>query len=102
MLRENFRMELNRRLDLTPGQSARIDTTMREGQERMREIWSLVRPEIQAEMRAVREEIRRELTPEQRRKFEQMIRERRPRPAQVEPPFRDRPPRREPPADTGR
>ncbi len=47
ILREQFRFELERRLDLTPRQSDRIERIMREGQERVREIWSLVGPEIQ-------------------------------------------------------
>ena len=59
MLREQFRCELDRRLRLTPEQNARIERAMREGQERVKEIWSLVGPEMQAELRAVREESRR-------------------------------------------
>jgi len=64
---------------------------MREGQERVREIWSLVGPEMQEELQAVREEIRRELTPEQHRKFEQLMRERRPRPFEMDRPPGERP-----------
>jgi hypothetical protein len=86
MLRENFRAELDRRLDLTAEQSVRIERAMYDGQERIKEIWSLIGPEIQTELRAVREEIRRELNPEQRRQFEQLIRERRPRRLEMEPP----------------
>jgi len=94
MLREQFRAELDRRLRLTPEQNARIERVMHEGQERVKEIWSLVGPEMQAELRAVREEIRRELTPEQRRRFEEMMRDRRMRPMEMERPpgpFRPRP-----------
>lgn len=90
MLREQFRAELDRRLDLTPEQNQRIERVMHEGQERVKEIWSLVGPEMQAELRAVREEIRRELTPEQRRRFDEMMRQRRMRPMEME---RPRPPR---------
>jgi hypothetical protein len=111
MLREQFRAELDRRLDLTPDQNARIERVMHEGQERVKEIWSLVGPEMQAELRAVREEIRRELTPEQRRRFDEMMRNRRMPPMEMERPLRrpDRqPPGRPPqerfsvPGDTGR
>jgi Spy/CpxP family protein refolding chaperone len=91
MLREQFRVELDRRLDLTPRQSERIERVMREGQERVREIWSLVGPEIQEELRSVREDIRRELTPEQRRRFEQLMRERRFRPLEMDRPPGERP-----------
>jgi len=94
MLRDGFRAELERRLQLTPEQSESIERIMREGQERVREISSLVTPEIQAELKAVRAEIRDVLTPEQRREFEEIIRARRPRPPQIERP-NPRPPREE-------
>lgn len=97
MLRENFRAELDRRLDLTPEQNARIEKVMHEGQERVKEIWSLVGPEMQAELRAVREEMRRELTPEQRRRFDDLMRARKVRPLEMERPPRERPLR--PPPD---
>jgi hypothetical protein len=86
MLRDGFREELERRLQLTPEQSERIERIMREGQERVREISSLVTPEIQAELKAVREDIRDTLTPEQRARFEEMLRTRRPRPLDIERP----------------
>lgn len=92
MLRENFRAELDRRLDLSPEQNARIERAMHEGQERVKEIWSLVGPEMQAELRAVREEIRRELTPDQRRRFDELMRDRKMRPMEMERPPRFRPP----------
>jgi Spy/CpxP family protein refolding chaperone len=91
MLRDNFRAELDRRLQLTPEQSERIERITREGQERVREISSLVTPEIQAELKAVREEIRDTLTPEQRAKFEEILRARRPRPLDIERPPGQRP-----------
>ena len=91
MLRDGFRVELERRLQLTPEQSERIERITREGQERVREISSLVTPEIQVELKAVREEIRETLTPEQRAKFEEMLRTRRPRPLQIERPPAERP-----------
>ena len=93
MLRDGFRVELERRLQLTPEQSERIERITREGQERVREISSLVTPEIQAELKAVREEIRETLTPEQRAKFEEMLRTRRPRPLQIERPSGEGPSR---------
>ena len=106
MLRDGFRVELDRRLELTPEQNDRIERIMREGQERIREVWSLVGPEVQAELKAVREEIRAELSPEQRRQFEEVIRSRKPRPVEMERPPGDRPfrPRRDgpPPPDSGR
>src|SRR5688572_18608706 len=94
MLRDGFRAELERRLQLTPEQSERIERITREGQERVREISSLVTPEIQAELKAVREEIRETLTVEQRTKFEEMLRARRPRPLDIERPEGERPLRR--------
>jgi hypothetical protein len=91
MLRDGFRAELERRLQLTPEQSDAIERIMREGQERVREISSLVNPELQAELRAVRAEIRDTLTPEQRREFEEIIRTRRPLPPEIERPPGERP-----------
>jgi Spy/CpxP family protein refolding chaperone len=107
MLRDGFRAELERRLQLTPEQSERIERITREGQERVREISSLVTPEIQAELKAVREEIRETLTPEQRAKFEEMLRTRRPRPLDIERPPGERPLRQRPdrfsfPGNSGR
>jgi len=96
MLRDGFRVELERRLQLTPEQSERIERITRDGQERVREISSLVGPEIQAELKAVREEIRETLTPEQRPKFEELLRTRRPRPPDIERPPGDRPGRPRP------
>lgn len=95
MLRDGFRAELDRRLELTPEQSDRIERITREGQERVREISSLVAPEIQAELKAVREEIRETLTVEQRMKFEEMLRNRRPRPMEIDRPAGERPYRRQ-------
>lgn len=97
MLRDGFRAELERRLDLTPQQSQSIERIMREGQERVREISSLVTPELQAELKAVRAEIRDVLTAEQRREFEEIIRGRRPRPLEIERPSGERPGRSRPP-----
>jgi len=91
MLRENFRAELDRRLNLSPEQNARIERVMHEGQERVKEIWSLVGPEMQAELRGVREEIRRELTQDQRRRFDELMRDRKMRPMEMERPPHDRP-----------
>lgn len=91
MLRENFRAELDRRLNLSPEQNARIERAMHEGQERVKEIWSLVGPEMQAELRAVREEIRRELTQDQRQRFDELMRDRKMRPMEMNRPPRNRP-----------
>jgi len=102
MLREHFRAELDRRLDLSPEQNARIERVMHEGQERVKEIWSLVGPEMQAELRGVREEIRRELTQDQRRRFDELMRDRKMRPMEIERPSQDRqfrPPNRRPPPE---
>ena len=102
MLRENFRAELDRRLNLSPEQNERIESAMHEGQERVKEIWSLVGPEMQAELRAVREEIRRELTPDQKRRFDELMRDRKMRPMEINRPPRDRqfrPPDHRPPPE---
>lgn len=74
--RLEFLRRAQRELNLTPEQQIRIENHIRDGQERFRQLWEPVAPQVRTEMDSVRERIRAELTPEQQQQFERMIRER--------------------------
>lgn len=75
-----FRLESLRRiqrdLDLSPEQQARIEGYVRDSQERFRKLWEPVAPQARMEFDTMREQIRAELTPAQLEKFEKMLRDR--------------------------
>lgn len=64
-------------LNLTPEQNQRIDTIIRQGQERTRQVMDPVRPQIQEELRKVMAAFRETLTPEQRARFEELLKQQR-------------------------
>lgn len=71
---------LDRRLDLTDEQRARVEEILERHHARIREIQEASRPRVRAEIESANAEISRILTPEQRREFERMkmhMRERR-------------------------
>jgi len=73
MQRMEFLVRVNRELELTPEQRERIERILKEGQERTRQIWDAVAPDMRKELQLVRERIKVELTPEQRRRFEELM-----------------------------
>ena len=73
MQRMEFLVRANRELELTPEQRERIERILKEGQERTRQIWETVGPDMRKELQLVRERIKVELTPEQRRRFEELM-----------------------------
>jgi uncharacterized protein HemX len=77
--REGQLRELSRRmqseLDLKPEQWDRIETIIRESQERMKKLREEVGQKITEEFREMRQKIRGELTPEQRKKFVEIMRQ---------------------------
>lgn len=89
--RLEFIRNASSQLDLSAEQRDRIEKIIRESQERTRELWSQVAPEMRKEVVEVREKIRAELRPEQRRRFEELMK--RPRKADESAPA-NRPPRR--------
>jgi Spy/CpxP family protein refolding chaperone len=90
--RMEFLVRANRELDLTPEQRQRIERILREGQERTRQLWETISPDVRKEIQLVRERIRVELTPEQRRQFEELMRRPQRPPGNPEEPLpRDRP-----------
>jgi len=74
MQRLEFLVRANNELDLTPEQRERIERVIREGQERTRELWESISPDVRKELQLVRERIKAELTPEQRRRFDELLR----------------------------
>jgi hypothetical protein len=74
-VRDEFVRRMVVELNLTSQQTERIMKTVHESQERIRELYSLIGPEMREELDYVRESIRAELTPEQAGRFDE-IRER--------------------------
>jgi hypothetical protein len=65
------------RLHLDPDQRERIGQIIRDSQERNKELWEQIAPQMHEEFKRVTDEIRKELDPPQERKFNQMLRENR-------------------------
>lgn len=74
MQRLEFLVRASRELELTADQRERIERILKDGQERTRQIWEGIAPDMRKEVQLVRERIRVELTPEQRRRFEELMR----------------------------
>lgn len=75
--RSDMLQRLQRDLELTPEQSARIDVILQEGRKRTRQLWEQVSPQMREETRLVRESIQAELTPEQRVQYDEILKRRR-------------------------
>ena len=77
--REGQLRELSHRmqnqLDLTPEQRERIETIIRDSQERMKSLRDQVGQKINEESREMRQRIRDELTSDQRRRFVQIMKQ---------------------------
>ena len=65
------------RLHLDPDQRERIGQIIKESQERNKELWQEIAPQMREEFKRVTEDIRKELSPQQERKFQEMLRENR-------------------------
>lgn len=63
---------LDRHLDLTDDQRARVEKILEQRHERINSLWAGVRPKVRAEVEQANAEIERVLTPEQREKFGKM------------------------------
>jgi len=77
-LRMDFLQNLDREIDLTPEQRSRIEKIISEGQERNRQIWNRMMPELRREMQFTRERIRATLQPDQLPRFEELMKQSRP------------------------
>jgi Spy/CpxP family protein refolding chaperone len=101
MLGKQFVQQLDKTLHLTPEQRAAIAKIVADGQERNREIWTNVAPQMHKMLQDVRQQIREQLAPEQRKQFEELLKRFRPaghhpQPAANSPPPTNKPPMMEP------
>lgn len=71
--RIEFLLNVTRELKLSPEQRERIERLIRESQERTRQLWERVGPQMRRELAEVKEKIREELTPPQRKRFEELM-----------------------------
>ena len=78
-LRKEFLERLEREVDLTPEQRQRIEQIIREGQERNRQLWERVSPELRKEIANTRRQIQSVLRPDQRARFDELMKQRPPR-----------------------
>lgn len=72
-LGKQFTQQLGEKLQLTPEQKDVIGKIIAEGQEKNRQIWTNVAPQMRAEILEVHRQIREQLTPEQREQFEELL-----------------------------
>lgn len=63
---------LDRHLDLTDDQRAKVERILERRHERMNGLWAAIRPQLRQEIDAANAEIAGVLTPEQRQRFEKM------------------------------
>lgn len=70
----SFLRQIQKQLDLTPGQHDEIEKIMKESQERTRKYWDQISPQLRVEMKQVRQEIRDVLNPGQQRRFDELLR----------------------------
>ncbi len=75
-LRREFLERLDREVKLTPEQRERIEQVIREGQDRNRQIWDRVSPELRKEISEARRQIQAVLRPDQRLRFDEMMKQR--------------------------
>lgn len=69
--RQEYIAKLDRELQLTPEQRAKVEDILAESQKRMKEIWDPMEPQVKEEYRRTRREISDILTPEQQEKMKQ-------------------------------
>ena len=76
-------------LDLSPEQHARIEKIIGDSQERIRDLWDQVAPDIHDEYDDVQKKLCLELSPEQKKRFDELMKQqqqRKPKPATNAPP----------------
>ncbi len=94
VLQREFLQRLDHELRLTPEQRERIGRIIAEGQERNRQLWDGLAPQLRREMQETKEQIRAQLTPEQKVRYEELMKPRLPLPrrsGEAPPPERRRP-----------
>jgi hypothetical protein len=100
-MRIEFLRRMEQELNLTPEQREPIERTLKNGQERMKEIMEIVEPRRREELKRTVEEFRAVLTPEQRQRFDAMVKQQqqRAREQRKAGPLRDRSPQSQPPSN---
>lgn len=84
-----FLQKLDEEVHLTAGQRERIEQIINEGQQRNKEAWDRVLPDIRRENTETQRRIRETLLPEQLARFEELMKQNRPpkgRPDELQPP----------------
>ncbi|HEY1662596.1 MAG TPA: hypothetical protein VGI03_09275 [Verrucomicrobiae bacterium] len=74
ILKTNFIQNLDSALHLSPDQRAQIDKIVAEGQDRNRQLWLQVAPQIRNALQDTRQRIRATLNDEQKKQFEDLLR----------------------------
>ena len=74
LLREDFVRRMATEVKLSPQQRERILKVVHDSQDRVKELYGLISPEMTEEMQFVRETIRVELDPEQEKRFDEFMR----------------------------
>jgi hypothetical protein len=92
LLREEFVRRMAAEVRLSPEQQQRVLKAVHESQERVKELYSLIGPEMTEEMQFVREAIRAELTPEQEKRYDEFMRKHQRRMSEKGRPEHGRPP----------
>ena len=62
-------------LDLTPEQHAKIEKIISDSQDRIRDLWDQVEPDIHDEYEDVKKKLCEQLTPEQNKRFDDLMRQ---------------------------
>ena len=84
LMRDALLFQMQRELNLSPQQHARIQKVLEESRENWKILWEIMGPEVQSELRHVREVIQQELEPDQRERFEKLLQQRPRRPNQMQ------------------
>jgi Spy/CpxP family protein refolding chaperone len=66
---------VQRELDLTPDQHAHIEKIIGDSQERIRDLWDQVAPDIHDEYEDVKKKLYEQLTPEQKKRFDELMKQ---------------------------
>ncbi len=74
ILKTNFVQRLNDALQLSPEQKGEIEQIVAEGQERNRQLWQQIAPQVRGVAQDTRQRIRAVLTDEQKKQFEDLFR----------------------------
>jgi hypothetical protein len=74
VLKTNFVQRLDDALNLTPEQKGEIEQIIAEGQQRNRDLWQQIAPQVRGVAQDTRQRIRAVLTDEQKKQFEELLR----------------------------